>query len=136
METLILACADGRLRTALRRLEEILEVDDSDQLLVPGGPLVLVRPGMERRVALSCMRTMVENVGVRRIVLVSHQDCKAYERALGGFGFDQIELLTRDLVRVRGLVENEWPSVAVEAYVIPWSEEGGVPAFGEPRPVD
>ena len=93
METLILACADGRLRDALQRLEETLEVDVSDQLLVPGGPLVLVRPGMERRVALECIRSMVANVGVRRIVLVSHQDCRAYERALGGFGFDQLELL-------------------------------------------
>ena len=136
METLILACADGRLRDALQRLEETLEVDVSDQLLVPGGPLVLVRPGMERRVALECIRSMVANVGVRRIVLVSHQDCRAYERALGGFGFDQLELLTRDLERVRRLIENEWPALTVETYVIPWTGENGVAGFGAPQPVD
>ena len=136
METLILACADGRLRDALRRLEETLEEDVTDQLLVPGGPLVLARPGMERRIALDCIRAMVENVGVRRVVLVSHQDCRAYERALGGFGFDQIELLTRDLTRVSRLVENEWPALRVESFVIPWADEGGVAGFGEPRPVD
>ncbi len=136
MECLILACSDGRLRDVLRRLEEDLEVEVSDQMLVPGGPLVLVRPGMERRVALECIRTMIESNDVRRVVMVSHQSCGSYERALGGVGFDQLELLTRDLSRVRRLVENEWPALRVDAFVVPWDEDDGVPGFGRPVPVE
>jgi carbonic anhydrase len=136
MDCLILACSDGRLRDVLQRLEEDLEIERSDQILVPGGPLVLARPGMERRVALGCIRTTIQGTGTRRVVLVSHQDCGAYERALGGVGFDQLELLARDLTRVRHVIENEWPALRVDAFVVPWVEEAGVPGFGAPVPIE
>ena len=56
-------------------------------------------------------------------MLVSHQDCFAYERALGGLGFDQQRILERDLRRVKADLESEYLGVEVECYVIPWREE-------------
>ncbi len=136
MEHLLIACSDGRIREPLERLLASLEVAECDRLLVPGGPLVFVRPGMERRVALDCITTQIDSGGVREVLLVSHQDCRAYERYLGGLGFDQEEILTRDLRRVRRLIENTFPALTVSCYLIPWRENGTGPAFGDPEPVD
>jgi hypothetical protein len=105
-------------------------------MLVPGGLLPLTRPGSERRVALGCVREIVEVHGVRAVYLVAHQECAAYRRALGGLGFDQQELLERDLRRVKTLLENEFPGVDVLCYVIPWRENGEGADFGPAVPVD
>jgi len=137
MAALIIACADGRIADPVSRLLESLELTAADRMFVPGGPLVLTRPGMERRVAMHCIADMVDVHAARRIILVSHQDCSFYERALGGLGFDQQELLERDLRRVKMLIENDFPEIAVSCYVIPWRENGaGGAAFGEAEPVD
>ncbi len=136
MEHLIIACSDGRLAEPLKRLRATLGIDGADHLLVPGGPLLFVRPGMERRVAMGCITMQIDTGGVRKVVLVSHQDCRAYERALGGLGFDQREILARDLRRVRALVENAFPALDVHCYLIPWRENDGGAAFGDAEPVD
>lgn len=137
MNALFIACCDGRLARALSDLQEELGQSEADRLLVPGGPLVLTRAGMERRVAIDCIRTQLLVHGVRSVYLVSHQDCAAYERALGGLGFDQQELLERDLRRARALLENTFPDVDVHCYVIPWREDGeGGAAFAAAEPVD
>ena len=136
MSALFIACADGRVAPSLAALQEKEGESDADRFLVPGGPLVLTRPGMERRVALDYVRSVVESHGVRTIYLVSHQECAAYERALGGLGFDQQELLERDLRRVKTLLETTFPGVDVHCYVIPWSENGEGAAFGPATPVD
>ena len=80
MTALFIACADGRVAAALAALQEKEGEADADRLLVPGGPLVLTRPGMERRVALDCVRTQIDLHGIRTVYLVSHQDCAAYEQ--------------------------------------------------------
>ncbi len=137
MTSLLLSCCDGRIATALWHLQERLGAEEADRLLVPGGPLVLTRPGMERRVAGECIRTQVEAHGIKQIYLVSHQDCAAYERSLGGLGFDQQELLERDLQRVKMLLENDFPEVEVACFIIPWREDGdGNASFGEAEPVE
>jgi hypothetical protein len=67
---------------------------------------------------------------------VSHQDCSAYERSLGGLGFDQQELLSRDLRRVKALLENTFSDAEIRCFVIPWRESGKATAFGEAEPVE
>ena len=136
MTALFIACADGRAAAALAALQETEGETDADRFLVPGGPLVLTRPGMERRVALDCVRTQLDLHGIRTIYLVSHQDCSAYEHSLGGFGFDQQELLARDLRRVKTLLENTFADVEVRSFVIPWRENGEAPSFGAAEPVE
>ena len=135
MNSLVIACSDGRLADVLHHFQSRRRVQDADRLLVPGGPLALTRPGMERRVALEFIRGLTEAHALRRIMVVSHQDCPAYERALGGLGFDQREILERDLRRVRTLLENEFPEVKVDCWFIPWQENGQGAAFGEPERV-
>jgi hypothetical protein len=126
MGSLVIACSDGRLTETLERFQSRRRAQTADRLLVPGGPLVLTRPGMERRVALECIRTLVEAGNARCVHLLSHQDCNAYER----------EILERDLRRVRTLLENELPGVEIVCWVIPWLEgEAGTAAFGDPESV-
>jgi hypothetical protein len=136
MKALLLACSDGRLIQVLEAFLVRRHAEAAERLLVPGGPLLLTRPGMQRRVALDCLHTLVEARAPRRILLVSHQDCAAYERALGGLGFDQREILERDLRRVRTLLENEFPEIEVSCWFVPLIEDGVGASFGEPRRVD
>ena len=136
MTALFIACADGAAAAALSALQEKEGETDADRFLVPGGPLVLTRPGMERRVALECVRTQIDLNGIRTIYLVSHQDCPAYEHSLGGLGFDQHELLARDLRRVKALLENTFTDVEVRCFIIPWRENGAAPSFGAAEPVE
>jgi len=136
MKHLLIACGDGRLAGPLDEVLASLGVQDAERLLVPGGPLIFVRPGMGRRVAMECLTTLIESNGVRKVILLSHQDCRAYGRALGGLGFDQQEILARDLRRVRALIENAFSAVDVSCYLIPWRENGAGPRFGDAEPVD
>ena len=135
MNSLLISCSDGRVAPALADLQQRLRIDDADRMLVPGGPLALAKTGAERRVAKDCVAQIVSTHDVRRIVLVSHQDCFAYERALGGLGFDQREILERDLRRVRADLEHDHLGVDVACYVIPWREDEGGAAFGRAESV-
>lgn len=136
MNTLLIGCSDGRIARRLEALLGELGAPEANRMLVPGGPLPLTRPGSERRVALSCVREIVEAHDVRTIVLVAHQECAAYERALGGLGFDQLELLERDLRKVKRLLETEFSGVDVRCFVIPWREDGEEPTFTQAAAVD
>jgi hypothetical protein len=136
MNALIIGCSDGRIATRLEALSRELDVPDANRLMIPGGPLPLTRPGAERRAALEYIREIVEVDDVRTIHLVAHQECAAYERALGGLGFDQQELLERDLRRVKTLLETTFAGVDVHSYVIPWREDGEGAAYGPAIAVD
>jgi carbonic anhydrase len=136
MKALFLACSDGRITDPLAALQQELGESDADCILMPGGPLLLRGNGMERRVALDCIRIHLELHGNPTIYLVSHQECGAYERALGGLGFDQQELLARDLRRARTLLENSHPGIDVHSYIIPWRENGRGPGFGPAERVE
>ena len=136
MNTLLIGCSDGRIARRLEALLADLGAPEANRMLVPGGPLPLTRPGSERRVALSCVREIVEAHDVRQIFLVAHQECAAYQRALGGLGFDQLELLERDLRKVKRLLETELSGVDVRCFVIPWREDGEGAAFAPAAAVD
>jgi hypothetical protein len=136
MNTLLIGCSDGRVAARQAALLNDVGHPDANRLIVPGGPLPLTRTGSERRVALDCIREIVEVHDVRTIYVVAHQECAAYERALGGLGFDQQELLERDLRRVKALLETNFPGVDVRCYVIPWREDGEGAAYGPAAPVD
>ena len=123
--------SDGRVAPALDDLQRRLHIEDADRLLLPGGPLALTKTGAERRVIKDSVSEIVKFHDIHRIVLVSHQDCFAYERSLGGLGFDQQRILERDLRRVKADLEGDYVGVEVECYVIPWREESAEgAAFG------
>ncbi len=136
MDTLVIGCSDGRIARPLDALLRELGHPEANRMMVPGGALPLTRPGVERKVALSCVQEIVEAHDVRTIILVSHQDCASYQRALGGIGFDQQELLERDLRRVKTLLETTFAGVEVRSYLIPWREDGEAAAYGPASAVD
>jgi hypothetical protein len=136
MNALLIGCSDGRIAGRLDALLMEIGHADANRLLVPGGMLPFTRPGSERRVALSYVREIVDVHDVRRIFLVAHQECAAYARALGGMGFDQRELLERDLRKVKTLIETEFAGVDVRCFVIPWYEDGESAAYGPATPVE
>jgi hypothetical protein len=136
MNALLIGCSDGRIASRFDALLDELGYPDANRMLVPGGPLPFTRPGSERRVALSYVREIVDVHDVRLIFLVAHQDCAAYARALGGLGFDQRELLERDLRKVKTLLETEFSGVDVRSFVIPWHEDGEGAAYGPATPVE
>ncbi len=136
MNALLIGCSDGRIAARLDALLDEIGYPEANRMLVPGGPLPFTRPGSDRRVALSFVREIVDVHDVRRIFLVAHQECAGYARALGGLGFDQRELLERDLRKVKTLLETECSSVDVRCFVIPWHEDGESAAFGPATPVE
>ena len=136
MNALIIGCSDGRVTARLDALLAEAGAPDANRLLVPGGPLPLTRPGTERLATLEYVREIVDVHDVRVIFLVAHQECTAYQRALGGLGFDQQELLERDLRRVKTLLETTFPGVDVRSYVIPWREDGDGAGYGPAAAVD
>lgn len=136
MDTLVIACSDGRLTAPLERFLAERDADGAHRILLPGGSLPLSRPGAERRVTLDAVRLVIEAHGVRVVHVFAHQDCRAYDRVLGGVGFDQRELLERDLRRVKTLLETTFPGVEVRAWLVPWHENGGEAGFGAPVEVE
>ncbi|HTX68318.1 MAG TPA: hypothetical protein VMH50_04120 [Thermoleophilia bacterium] len=136
MNTLLIGCSDGRIAGRMEALLDELGHADANRLLVPGGPLPFIRPGQERRVSIEYAREIIDVHDVRRVFLVAHQECAAYERALGGLGFDQQELLERDLRKVKTLLETEFSGVDVRCFVIPWHEDGEGAAYGPAAPVE
>jgi len=136
MQSLIVSCSDGDLAGPISTFSQRHHFEGADRMLIPGGPLLLTRPGMERRVALGCLRQLAEEKEVRRIAFVSHEGCAAYEKALGGLGYDQREILERDLRRVRTLIENEFPSIDVSCWLIARKERLEGPVWGEAERVE
>jgi carbonic anhydrase len=136
MNALLIGCSDGRIAGRLDALLTEIGHPDANRLLVPGGLLPFTRPGSERRVALSYVREIVDVHDVRQVILVAHQECAAYAKALGGLGFDQRELLERDLRKVKTLLETEISGVDVRCYVLPWHEDGETAAYGPATPVE
>jgi hypothetical protein len=136
VNTLLVACVDGRLRETLRGLETRLGCEDGDRLLVPGGPLVLTDWAAEQDHILGWIEAVVRGHGVQTIYLVAHQHCLAYERKLGGFFYDEREVLERDLQVVQRKLSDRLFSVRVECFVVPWHEQLTGGGFGPAEELD
>ena len=130
MTTLLVSCVDGRLRETLRELETRTGSENGDRLLVPGGPLVLTDSAAERDHVLTWMEAIVRGHGVQTIYLVAHQHCLAYERKLGGFFYDERDVLERDLQAVQRKLGDRFFSARVECFVAPWHEQLTGGGFG------
>ena len=136
MKTLLVCCADGRLRESLGELETRLGCEDGDRLLVPGGPLVLTEWAPERDHVLNWVESIVRGHGVQAVYLVAHQHCLAYQRKLGGFFYDEREIIERDLHAVQRKLSDRLFSTRVECFVVPWQEHLAGGGFGTAEAVD
>jgi hypothetical protein len=136
MTSLLVSCVDGRLRETLRELESRVGSTDGDRLLVPGGPLVLTDWAAEQYHVLGWIEAIVRGHGVQTIYLVAHQHCLAYERKLGGFFYDEREVLERDLRAVQRKLGDRLFSTRVECFVVPWHEQLAGGGFGPAEGLD
>jgi hypothetical protein len=68
--------------------------------------------------------------------LVAHQHCLAYERRLGGFFYDEREVLERDLRAVQRRLGNRLFSTQVECFLVPWQEHFTGGGFGPAEELD
>ena len=135
MATLMIACVDGRLREALAELETRLDAETCDRLLVPGGPLVLTDSAPAQAQVLDWMETIVRGRGVTTICLVAHQQCLAYQRKLGGFFYDEREIVERDLLAVQRKLRDRFFSTRVDCFLVPWDEQVMGGDFGDAEAV-
>lgn len=136
VDSLLVGCVDGRLRASVRDLEMSLGVGEGDRLLIPGGPLALIVPGPEGDTAFGWIEMLVARKAIRRIVLVSHQHCLAYQQKLGGFFHDEREIIERDLATARRLLVDRFNAVRVECYVVPWRETRSGAGYEDAEAVD
>jgi hypothetical protein len=112
-------CSDGRYGDQIDEfLHRGLALPRYDRVAVPGGPAALAehmiamreRAAMERQV-----KFLVEAHGLRRVVLIAHQDCAFYRLVrirAGSLEQQQVD----DLARAAGRIRESAPGVAVDAY--------------------
>ncbi len=135
MGSLLVSCVDGRLRQTLDELERRLGAGSDDRLLVPGGPLVLTDPASEQDHILDWIEAIVRGHSVDTIHLVAHQHCLAYQRRLGGFFYDEREVIELDLLGVQKKLRDRFFSTRVECFVVPWREQPTGGGFGPAEPI-
>jgi len=127
---------DGRLRQALAELESRVGAEHGDRLLVPGGPLVLIDSASEQDHVLGWVEAIVRGHGVDMIYLVAHQHCLAYQRRLGGFFYDEREVIERDLLAVQRKLGDRLFGTLATCFVVPWHEQSKGGGFGKAEAVD
>lgn len=115
-----LYCSDGRLGEQMDEfLHEGLNLPAYDRVAVPGGAGCLAGHFAAWRedegVALQ-LRFLIESHGLKRVVLIAHQDCAFYSHKLGlrGAALEDRQRIDLDLVaqRIRGFADH----VEVDAY--------------------
>ncbi len=136
MTTLLVSCVDGRLRETLHELEMRIGSENGDRLLIPGGPLMLAASTPEHDHVSAWIETIVRGHGIRTVYLVAHQHCLAYERRLGGFFYDEREVLERDLRAVQRRLGDRLFSTQVECFLVPWQEHSTGGGFGPAEELD
>ncbi len=136
MRTLFVTCVDGRIRSTIEGLERDLGIAGGDRLQVPGGPLALVADEPQRQAMLAWIELLARFKDTGVVYLVSHQHCLAYQRKLGGFFHDEREVLERDLLAARKLLQDAVYGIRVECYLVPWlSDSPGDGDYLPPIPV-
>ena len=130
--TLIVSCADARLRELLLALETRLGIEAADRLLVPGGPLALLEGQHGRQAMLDWLDLLLAGHDIGLACLVSHEDCLAYARRLAGRPESERATLEGDLVAAGTLLVTRYPGLRVECFVVPRGHDGDVARLGSP----
>jgi hypothetical protein len=68
--------------------------------------------------------------------LLAHQHCLACQRKLGGFIYDEREVIERDLRAVQRKLGNRLFSTRVECFVVLWQEHLTGGGFGPAEAID
>jgi hypothetical protein len=132
-EVLVIHCGDYRFQGAFgESLNRVLNLSGGyDLMVVPGGPLslaLLQRHSDDSRATWKWFRFFVEHHGIRRVVLIQHQDCAWYQEVPPGVhgSRDLRERQEQDLARISGLLKEGFPGLLVESFYAGWDTDDRV----------
>jgi hypothetical protein len=126
-EALVIHCGDYRFQGAFYEfLNRNLNLNENyDLMVIPGGPLSLTLFEYLPKYSWASwkwFRFFVEQHGIRRLILIQHQDC-AWYKTMPLHLHDSAELRERqeqDLERVNNTLKRDFPDLKVEFYWAGW----------------
>ncbi len=129
-DTLAIHCGDYRFQQAFHEfLTATLKRGEAyDLLVLPGGPLSLTHQlsySEDTRAARKWVRFFVEKHGIKRVVLIQHQDCGWYQSMSAKFR-DPAALRQRqeqDLQRAAEVLKESFPDLRVELHLAGWDAD-------------
>jgi hypothetical protein len=126
-DVLVVHCGDYRFQAGFHEfLNQNLNLNGNyDLMVIPGGPLSLTLFEYLPKYAWASwkwFRFFVEKHGIRRLILIQHQDCAWYQ-TMPAHLHDSPELRQRqeqDLERVRKTLKKDFPGLTVDLYYAGW----------------
>jgi hypothetical protein len=126
-EVLVVHCGDYRFQGAFHEfLNQVLNLNGNyDLMVIPGGPVSLALSDHEpqfSRPSWEWFRFFVEKHGIRRLILIQHQDCAWYQ-TIPLHLHASAELRKRqeqDLGRITNALKKDFPDLTVELYYAGW----------------
>jgi hypothetical protein len=126
-EIMVIHCGDYRFQAAFYEfLNHTLNLNENyDLMVIPGGPLSLTLFEYLPKfswVSWKWFRFFVERHGIRRLILIQHQDCAWYQ-TMPVHLHASPELRQRqeqDLGRVKTTMRKDFPNLTVELYYADW----------------
>jgi hypothetical protein len=113
-------CSDGRLGDHFDDfLHTALRLPRYDRLALPGGAACLAGhfdTWLEEHAAVEQLRFLIEAHGLRRVVLIAHQDCAYYTRWLAASPQGLTERQHADLRKAAVRIRLLGPGLAVDAW--------------------
>jgi hypothetical protein len=126
-EVLVIHCGDYRFQGAFYEfLNHSLNLNENyDLMVIPGGPLSLTLFEYLPKFSWSTwkwFRFFVQKHGIRRVILIQHQDCRWYQ-TMPLHLHASPELRQRqeqDLGRITSTLKRDFPDLKVELYYAGW----------------
>ncbi|MGA8222343.1 MAG: hypothetical protein WB780_11870 [Candidatus Acidiferrales bacterium] len=126
-ETLAIHCGDYRFQAGFHEfLNRGLNLNGNyDLMVIPGGPLSLTLFEYMPKYSWASwkwFRFFVEMHGIRRLILIQHQDCAWYRTMPGHLhaSAEPRERQEQDLERVKTTLRKDFPNLTVELYYVGW----------------
>jgi hypothetical protein len=127
---LVVHCGDYRFQGAFYEfLNRNLNLNENyDLIVIPGGPQSLSLVEYLPKFSWSSwkwFRFFVEKHGIRRLILIQHQDCAWYQTMPAHLhaSSDLRERQEQDLGRITNALKKDFPDLSVELYYAGWDAE-------------
>ncbi|MGB9067785.1 MAG: hypothetical protein WCC21_04385 [Candidatus Acidiferrales bacterium] len=129
-EVLVICCGDYRFQGAFYEfLNQGLNLNEKyDLMVIPGGPLSLTLVEYLPKYSWASwkwFRFFVEKHGIRRLILIQHQDCAWYKAMPLHLhaSAEPRERQEQDLGRVTATLKRDFPDLTVELYYAGWDAD-------------
>jgi carbonic anhydrase len=119
----VLWCFDNRFDQGFRKFLEHMGVVHSDPIKIAGGAKCMVSPEHEsdREFVLEQIRKSMRLHGTKRVILMVHSDCGAYEGLAGGFHDDpraEAAHHEQELQRAADYLSKAIPGLEIQGYFV------------------